>query len=610
MKLVVVIVFSFVLSGLILAGVYFYLDKQLTDISTISEAPAKQEIIEPKEETSLPIEEDQEIIPEEITPPEETPAKEPIIQKCIDGTLYGQCSTNKPKYCDNGSLIDKASSCSCPQDYEIFNNQCIEIKERMVVLVIDEYLRQDSETKFRIDRYKRDNEEYGFIEIIFNKTNSDIVSMEDIGGDIKHNSLELRNTIKQIYSSYSEKILGIWLIGNIRPTIWREAEQWMSLGASGFYPSIYPLISFDDEYYVDFDVENDGFYEKSGVTRGCEIGGGHESTIWGAILIPPTIDKSIGKKLIKDYFDKNHNYRSGVLSFNRKVLYSSAYGCSGNIYSIIDDSEIWKQNDVTFLCSNFHDELMGFNSVYEVKIGDGIGVEAQTDEEINEYNRWIDEDYFGNSEIIESGGMMFPYRYASFIYLEGRSLPINEIKIIIENNLPAIICERTDDCSVNVQEFAFAEDDGTWNGYWSSYPEQKQKWKNLYTTLSAGNSFEITYLHHHGTSVYHDFDLDFTDVKNGNYNSMIYEIQSCSTADYNEENYIAGTYLFYGNSLAVSAYSIPILTQGVNGYFERDQNIRFTSIVEDEPIIESLFLNNYGNYLYLGDPLLEIKSSE
>ncbi|MEA3343797.1 MAG: C1 family peptidase [archaeon] len=38
-------------------------------------------------------------------------------QKCSDGTPYGQCSSTKPKYCDNGNLIDKPSECGCPTGY-------------------------------------------------------------------------------------------------------------------------------------------------------------------------------------------------------------------------------------------------------------------------------------------------------------------------------------------------------------------------------------------------------------------------------------------------------------------------------------------------------------
>ncbi len=34
--------------------------------------------------------------------------------KCADNTEEGKCSTNKPKYCSNGNLIDKCSVCDCP----------------------------------------------------------------------------------------------------------------------------------------------------------------------------------------------------------------------------------------------------------------------------------------------------------------------------------------------------------------------------------------------------------------------------------------------------------------------------------------------------------------
>lgn len=34
--------------------------------------------------------------------------------KCSDGTEYGECSLNKPRYCYNGNLIDKCTICGCP----------------------------------------------------------------------------------------------------------------------------------------------------------------------------------------------------------------------------------------------------------------------------------------------------------------------------------------------------------------------------------------------------------------------------------------------------------------------------------------------------------------
>jgi hypothetical protein len=56
------------------------------------------------------------------------PKDMPINEECSKvsencGTYNGQyifcnaCSQERPKYCDNGNLIDKCSLCGCPEDY-------------------------------------------------------------------------------------------------------------------------------------------------------------------------------------------------------------------------------------------------------------------------------------------------------------------------------------------------------------------------------------------------------------------------------------------------------------------------------------------------------------
>lgn len=37
-------------------------------------------------------------------------------QQCSDGTPYGQCSVTKPKYCNNGNLTNNCALCGCPSD--------------------------------------------------------------------------------------------------------------------------------------------------------------------------------------------------------------------------------------------------------------------------------------------------------------------------------------------------------------------------------------------------------------------------------------------------------------------------------------------------------------
>ena len=47
------------------------------------------------------------------------------IIKCGDETLYGNCSLRKPYFCLNGTLIEKASVCSCPEILTKKGDLCI-----------------------------------------------------------------------------------------------------------------------------------------------------------------------------------------------------------------------------------------------------------------------------------------------------------------------------------------------------------------------------------------------------------------------------------------------------------------------------------------------------
>lgn len=50
------------------------------------------------------------------------------VLNCTDGTLYNQCSGDKPYYCSNGTLIKNASACGCPSDYRARGNECERIQ--------------------------------------------------------------------------------------------------------------------------------------------------------------------------------------------------------------------------------------------------------------------------------------------------------------------------------------------------------------------------------------------------------------------------------------------------------------------------------------------------
>jgi len=99
---------------LISGGLYSYFQKQTPEILELSKKGTiklDETILLPEEEE---IEEDIIAQTEKITTT--STFEKPIVQKCVDGTLYGQCSINKPKYCEKGNLIDKCSSCGCPAE--------------------------------------------------------------------------------------------------------------------------------------------------------------------------------------------------------------------------------------------------------------------------------------------------------------------------------------------------------------------------------------------------------------------------------------------------------------------------------------------------------------
>ena len=144
------IIIVLVVVGLVSGGLYYYLSKQIPEMPEIAEKPAeeaKPEVTEPKvtcqnecspagskrcSNNSYQICGNYDNDPclewgLVINCPANTICQNGICvaQKCTDGTLYGQCSTNKPMYCDNGNLINRASLCGCTLNYEIVDDNCV-----------------------------------------------------------------------------------------------------------------------------------------------------------------------------------------------------------------------------------------------------------------------------------------------------------------------------------------------------------------------------------------------------------------------------------------------------------------------------------------------------
>lgn len=120
MGIIVVIVIAGILIG---GGLYYY--SSLNPEADTTTPPYNQEsdkdsIVKLEETSSQPDGQ-----PAITTPKESETTKTVPPQKCLDGTPYGLCSTNKPKYCESGTLVDNSPQCGCPSGYDISDKKCV-----------------------------------------------------------------------------------------------------------------------------------------------------------------------------------------------------------------------------------------------------------------------------------------------------------------------------------------------------------------------------------------------------------------------------------------------------------------------------------------------------
>ncbi|MEK6953627.1 MAG: carboxypeptidase-like regulatory domain-containing protein [Candidatus Micrarchaeota archaeon] len=72
-------------------------------------------------------------------------------EKCSDGTSFGACSISKPKYCDDGILVDRAGICGCESGLAVSGNRCVSPTGSCRVSVNPSIVRANSQTDISID---------------------------------------------------------------------------------------------------------------------------------------------------------------------------------------------------------------------------------------------------------------------------------------------------------------------------------------------------------------------------------------------------------------------------------------------------------------------------
>jgi len=127
----------------------------------------------------------------------------------------------------------------------------------------------------------------------------------------------------------------------------------------------------------------------------------------------------------------------------------------------------------------------------------------------------------------------------------------------------------------------------------------KDSFKKLYLN-KLSIPYEFLIFNGHGSSNYHEFDINSEDIINANIKAKFIDLLSCSVGKFSDIDYIAGWYLFSGEALAVFANTSPVWS---------------TSTYDNDAVFLLKNGSNIGDYLIIkkdntkvlfGDPTFKI----
>jgi len=476
-----------------------------------------------------------------------------------------------------------------------------------VAVVLAKKYGDDPELRARIDRYRTDHPSHEFHELVLEPTTDPVVSMEDRGGEIKHNWVEVRNSIRDLVDALP-LFSGVWVIADSLPLIWRE-ETLFAISPSQYKASIYPLVATAGDYYAAYDADFGGFTEVEGVTLGRSRGDSYVADFWGAALVP-VAGWGDEKGQLADFFDRNHELLSNPPA-TRTLLYADTFGFTTRLAPRIDATGIFSAEDTIFLGPNSRTELDGFSSFYNVMVhkqgadfvpaGSGGCLMAQGPDQLDELNAWVARTWFADQAEFRKIGDDRCYYFT--LMIRDRSLPPATLRDTLAADLPALAC-GDGACFVHVADTYFADSAGVIvDGHWNTFPDQRAAFHELYADTLQSGEILYSYISTHGAPDLHYFDITSQFVHDSAFSALVYELQACSTADLaSSQTYLAGTYLFFGEGQAVSGYAQPSVINCIEG--ECFDYMHFLQLTPGDYVIDHLFDRDYSMHLYFGDPLL------
>ncbi len=270
-----------------------------------------------------------------------------------------------------------------------------------------------SQIKFEIDRFASDIEKDLCTKVILYTFVNSTTKPE-----------EIRNIIIRDYKE--RKLMGIILIGDI-PYVYVEHKP-----AEQDWPGIEYYSNLEGEF---LDSDNNNKFDFFPLKR----------NIWIGIILPPNFkeDRNKGITLLKEYFNRNHDYRTGNLKYEEKLL----------VFPQIQIFDLKK--DKNYIESSLRDSLNGI------------------------WTKWSE-----NFNILYSNDP-------------------NELD--------------------------------------NQFLEELKK------------PYEVVLVNAHGSPTWHMNNINYENIKEIRPSPLFYIMVSCSVGKFDKPNYLAGSYLFYGNGLVVLA---------------------------------------------------------
>jgi hypothetical protein len=287
---------------------------------------------------------------------------------------------------------------------------------------------------------------------------------------------KIRSDLKDLY--LSKNLQGAVLVGNI---------PYVRAGARG----VVGKESFDDlsdYFYVDVKNECEYTSDNDGIYNNC-FEDSTNQPFWISRLTPPLHDVAESNKLLKNYFIRNHNFRTGKTTFQQRYL---AYAPI-----LMEMQNPFRNNTVTGFLNTFKSKVSPYDK-------DGV----------------------------------------KFIPPEG-----NDNDFLNELSQP----------------------------------------------------YEYVYYNGHGSPFSMQQNIDYQKIVGASPKALFYQFGSCSVGRYSEEKYLAGTFLFNSDALAVLAAQVPIFVVTQPEYdFQM-------FLLADRTIGEASRKINIGALKVLGDGTLKLR---